>query len=82
VGSQFWDLDFTHGASHDPGPRIFLAHDFQDMDGEPGNFTMSESHGHPLVFTMEEKIQTCLLGNVFIVAKIITFKKVVDFFGK
>jgi hypothetical protein len=49
VGSQFWDLDFTQGASHDPGPEIFLAHDFQDMDGEPGDFTMSEGHGHPLV---------------------------------
>jgi hypothetical protein len=29
---------------------------------------------------MEEKIQTCLLGIVFIVAKIITFKKIVEFF--
>jgi hypothetical protein len=26
-----------------------LAHDFQDMDGEPGDFTVSEGHGHPLV---------------------------------
>ncbi len=33
VRSQFWDLDFTQGASHDRGPEIFLAHDFQDMDG-------------------------------------------------
>ncbi len=49
MGSQFWDLDFTQGASHDPGPEIFLAHDFQDMDGEPGDFTVSEGHGHPLV---------------------------------
>jgi len=49
VGSQFWDLDFTQGASHDPGPKNFLAHDFQDMDGEPGDFTVSEGHGHPLV---------------------------------
>jgi hypothetical protein len=49
VGSQFWDLDFTQGASHDPGPGIFLAHDFQDMDGERGDFTVSEGHGHPLV---------------------------------
>ncbi len=48
MGSQFWDLDFTQGASHDPGPGIFLAHDFQDMDGELGDFTMSEGHGHPL----------------------------------
>jgi len=48
VGSQFWDLDFTQGASHDPGPGIFLAHDFQEMDGEPGDFTMSEGHKHPL----------------------------------
>ncbi len=46
---NFWDLDFTQGASHDPGPGIFLAHDFQDMDGEPGDFTVSEGHGHPLV---------------------------------
>jgi hypothetical protein len=51
VGSQFWDLDFTPGASHDPGPGFFLAHDFQDMDGEPGDFTVSEGHGHPLVGT-------------------------------
>jgi hypothetical protein len=50
VGSQFWDLDFTQGASHDPGPGIFLAHDFQDMDGEPGDFTVFEGHGHPLVY--------------------------------
>jgi hypothetical protein len=49
VESQFWDLDFTHGASHDRGPGIFLAHDFQDMDGELGDFTVSEGHGHPLV---------------------------------
>jgi len=49
VGSQFWDLDFTQGASHDPGPGIVLAHDIQDMDGEPGNFIVSEGHGHPLV---------------------------------
>jgi len=49
VESQFWDLDFTHGASHDPGLGIFLTHDFQDMDGEPGDFTMSEGHEHPLV---------------------------------
>jgi len=49
VGSQFWDLDFTQGASHDPGPGIFLAHDFQDMDGEPSDFTVSEGHRHPLV---------------------------------
>jgi hypothetical protein len=26
-----------------------LTHDFQDMDGEPGDFTVSEGHGHPLV---------------------------------
>jgi hypothetical protein len=49
VGSQFWDLDFTQGASHDPRLGIFLAHDFQDMDGEPGDFIVSEGHGHPLV---------------------------------
>jgi hypothetical protein len=50
VGSQFWDLDFTQGASHDRRPGIFLAHDFQDMDGEPSDFIVSEGHGHPLVF--------------------------------
>ncbi len=50
MGSQFRDLDFTQGASHDPGLGIFLAHDFQDMDGEPGDFTMFEGHGHPLVY--------------------------------
>jgi len=33
-----------------------------------------------LIFTMEEKIQTCLLGNAFIVAKIITFKKIIESF--
>jgi len=27
----------------------FLAHDFQDMDGELGDFTVSEGHRHPLV---------------------------------
>jgi hypothetical protein len=32
------------------------------------------------IFTMEEKIQICLLGNVFIVAKIITLKKIIEFF--
>ncbi len=51
---RMWDLnlglDFTQGASHDPRPRIFLAHDFQDIDGEPGDFTVSEGHGHPLVW--------------------------------
>ncbi len=26
-----------------------MAHDFQDMDGEPGDFTVSEGHEHPLV---------------------------------
>ncbi len=49
MGSQFWDLDFTQGASHDPRPGNFLAHDFQDMDGEPCDFIVSEGHGHPLV---------------------------------
>jgi hypothetical protein len=53
VGSQFWDLDFTQGASHDPWPGIFLAHDFQDMDEEPGDFTVAEGHGYPLV--LEER---------------------------
>ncbi len=52
MGSQFWDLDFTQGASHDLGPGIFLAHDFQDMDGEPGDFTVSKGHRHPLVILM------------------------------
>ncbi len=59
MGSQFWDLDFTQGASHDPGPGIFLAHDFQDMDGEPGDFTVSEGHEHPLVLK-----QQCLFVSV------------------
>jgi hypothetical protein len=27
-----------------------LAHDFQDMDGEQGDFIVSEGHGHPLVY--------------------------------
>jgi len=44
-----WDLNFGQGASHDLGPRIFLAHDFQDMDGKPGDFIVVEGHGHPLV---------------------------------
>ncbi len=52
MGSQFWDLDFTHRASHDPGPEIFLAHDFQDMDGELGDFIVSEGHRYPLVNNM------------------------------
>ncbi len=26
-----------------------MAHDFQDMDGEPGDFTVSEGHEHPLI---------------------------------
>ncbi len=47
--SQFWDLDFTQGASHDSRPEIFLAHDFQDMDGESGDFTVAEGHGYSLV---------------------------------
>jgi len=42
-------LGFHTGASHDPRPGIFLAHDFQDMDGEPGDFIVSEGHKHPLV---------------------------------
>ncbi len=49
MGSQFWNLDFTQEASHDSGLGIFLTHDFQNMDGEPGDFTVSEGHGHPLV---------------------------------
>jgi hypothetical protein len=60
LGSQLWGLDFhTHGFQ-DRNLKIFriwfsgcgisiLAHDFQDMDGEPGDFTVSEGHGHPLV---------------------------------
>jgi len=52
VGSLFWDLDFTQGASHDPEPGIFLAHDFQDMDGKPDDFIVSKGHGHPLVIEM------------------------------
>jgi hypothetical protein len=53
---QFWDLDFTQGASHDPGSGIFLAHDFQDMDGEPSDFTVSKGHGHPLVLSNITKL--------------------------
>ncbi len=60
MGSQFWDLDFTQGASHDPGPGIFLAHDFHDMDEEPGDFTVSEGHGHPLVY------YDALLGGIMV----------------
>jgi hypothetical protein len=55
VGFQFWDLDFTQRASHDPGLGIFLAHDFQNMDGEPSNFIVSKSHGHPLVCNNNNK---------------------------
>jgi hypothetical protein len=33
--------------------EFFLAHDFQDMDGEPGDFTVAEGHGYPLVFQKE-----------------------------
>ncbi len=76
MGSQFWDLDFTKGASHDPGPGIFLAHDFQDMDGEPGDFTVSEGHGHPIVmfeslwivnifFPSLSRINPSLIGLIF-----------------
>ncbi len=63
MGSQFWDLDFTQGASHDPGPGIFLAHDFQDMDGEPGDFTVSEGHEHPLVLYIKATVSVCLCGQ-------------------
>jgi hypothetical protein len=53
-----WDLNFgtwiSHrGASHDLGPKKHLAHDFQDMDGEPGDFTVAEGHWHPLVVIIE-----------------------------
>jgi hypothetical protein len=60
LGSQLWGLDFhTHGFQ-DQNLKTFrmwfsrceisiLAHDFQDIDGEPGDFTVSEGHGHPLV---------------------------------
>ncbi len=36
VGSQFWYLDFTQWASHDP----------QEARDD---FTVSKGHGHPLV---------------------------------
>ncbi len=59
--SQFWDLDFTQGASHDSGPAIFLSHDFQDMDGEPGDFTVAEGHGYPLVHNITlHRVKTML----------------------
>ncbi len=56
MGSQFWDLDFTQGASHDPGPGNFLAHDFQDMDGGPGDFTVFEGHRHPLILYIKATV--------------------------
>jgi hypothetical protein len=42
---------FSHSRFSGCGISI-LAHDFQDMDGEPGDFTVSEGHGHPLVSLM------------------------------
>ncbi len=51
---------FHAGASHDPGPGSFLTHDFQDMDGEPGYFTVVEGHGYPLV-----RMKTRLIYNMF-----------------
>jgi hypothetical protein len=60
LGSQLWGLDFHTCGFQDRNLKTFrmwfsgceisiLARDFQDMDGEPGNFTVSEGHGHPLV---------------------------------
>jgi hypothetical protein len=60
LGSQLWGLDFHTRGFQDRNLKMFrmwfsrcgisiLAHDFQDMDGEPGDFTVSEGHGHPLV---------------------------------
>jgi hypothetical protein len=60
LGSQLWGLDFHTRCFQDRNLKTFrmwfsgcgisiLTHDFQDMDGEPGDFTVSESHGHPLV---------------------------------
>jgi len=70
VGSQFWDLDFTQGVSHDPRPGIFLAHDFQDMDGELGDFIVSEGHRHPLV--------KVILGKCFITSINEAFYEVIN----
>jgi hypothetical protein len=58
--SQLWGLDFHTRCFQDRNLKTFrmwfsecgisiLAHDFQDMDGEPGDFTVSEGHGHALV---------------------------------
>ncbi len=33
-----------------------LLSQFQDMDGKPGDFTMAEGHGHPLVTKNELKV--------------------------
>jgi hypothetical protein len=48
-GFQDWNLKTFRMWFSGCGISI-LAHDFQDMDGEPGDFTMSEGHGHPLVY--------------------------------
>ncbi len=42
-----------------------MAHDFQDMDGEPGDFTVSEGHEHPLVQKMANKNVFFFFGVVF-----------------
>jgi hypothetical protein len=58
--SQIRGLDFHTRGFQDRNLKTFkmwfsgcgisiLTHDFQDMDGEPGDFTVSEGHGHPLV---------------------------------
>jgi hypothetical protein len=60
LGSQLWGLDFHTRGFQDRNLKTFrmwfsrcgisiLTHDFQDMDGEPGDFTVSEGHKHPLV---------------------------------
>ncbi len=60
LGSQLWGLNFHTRDFEDRNLKTFkmwfsgcgisiLAHDFQDMDGEPCDFTVSEGHEHPLV---------------------------------
>ncbi len=56
LGSQLWGLDFHTRGFQDRNLKTFrmwfsgcgisiLAHDFQDMDGEPGDFTVSQVTG-------------------------------------
>ncbi len=68
LGSQLWGLDFHTRGFQDQNLKTFrmwfsrcgisiLTHDFQDMDGEPGDFIVSEGHGHPLVKIMTGSVQ-------------------------